>query len=276
MKSAILAGAATFAGAALLVGAVTVQKSQSHEVSQMSAVVARLQSRLEAPQAPARPNVRTDFSEDVATPTRDTSAFVDPQASVIGRVELGERVYVAPFASIRGDEGQPIYLGNDSNVQDGVVIHALETVKQGQQVPGRTYVVEGQPYAVYVGKRVSLAHQALVHGPAWVEDDVFVGMQAMVFKARVGAGSVIEPGAKVIGVTIPPGRFVPAGQTITSQDVANQLPAITPDYPFRGLNEAVVHVNTSLAKGYRNVPSDSAARGADAKKGKGKAEGGGH
>jgi len=34
---------------------------------------------------------------------------------------------VSPMASIRGDEGMPVYIGNDSNVQDGVVIHGLET-----------------------------------------------------------------------------------------------------------------------------------------------------
>jgi carbonic anhydrase/acetyltransferase-like protein (isoleucine patch superfamily) len=38
-----------------------------------------------------------------------------------------------------------------------------------------------------------------------VDDDVFIGMQAMVFKARIGAGCVVEPAAKVIGVTVPAG-----------------------------------------------------------------------
>jgi hypothetical protein len=70
---------------------------------------------------------------------------------------------------------------------------------------------------------------------------------------------VIEPGAKVIGVTVPPHRYVPAGQTVTEQKEADRLPAISDAYPYRSLNDAVVHVNTSLASGYRRA-ADSAAR----------------
>lgn len=62
--------------------------------------------------------------------------------------------------------------------------------------------------------------------------------------------SVIEPGAKVIGVQILPSRYVKTGAVVTDQKVADRLPLITADYPFRGLNKAVVHVNTSLAAGY--------------------------
>jgi carbonic anhydrase/acetyltransferase-like protein (isoleucine patch superfamily) len=95
-----------------------------------------------------------------------------------------------------------------------------------------------------------MAHQSQVHGPAWIEDDVFVGMKALVFKAHIGKGCVIEPAANVIGVTIAPGRYVPAGMTVATQQAADALPAITPDYRFAALNAAVVHVNTSLADGY--------------------------
>jgi carbonic anhydrase/acetyltransferase-like protein (isoleucine patch superfamily) len=171
-------------------------------------------------------------------------------ASVIGDVALGKEVYVAPFASIRGDEGQPISVGEETNVQDGVVIHALETVQGGVPVPDRTVEVNGRPYAVYIGRRVSMAHQSQVHGPARVDDGVFIGMQALVFKSTVGPGSVIEPGAKLVGVNVAGGRYVPAGMVVTDQATADRLPAITPDYAFRSLNDAVIHVNTSFARGY--------------------------
>jgi len=197
-----------------------------------------------------RANVLTDFNATVDLPTVPKSVYIDPKASVIGNVELGERVYVAPFASVRGDEGQPIHIGDDSNIQDGVVLHALETQSEGKNVEGRTYKVGARAYAIYVGERVSMAHQALVHGPARVDDDVFIGMQAMVFKARIGAGCVVEPAAKVIGVTVPAGRYVPAGSVITTQAAADALPAIYDGYPFQNLNEAVVHVNTSFADAY--------------------------
>ncbi len=197
-----------------------------------------------------RRNVRTSFNARVDKARVADSAWLDPSSSVIGDVIIKDNVYIGPFASVRGDEGQPIYIGRDSNIQDGVVLHALETEQDGAPIEGRTHVVNGVAYAVYVGQRVSLAHQSLVHGPAVVEDDVFVGMQAMVFKATVGKGSVIEPGAKVIGVQVPPGRYVSAGRTLTSQAEADRLPVITEGYAFRSLNEAVVHVNTSLAASY--------------------------
>ncbi len=57
-------------------------------------------------------------------------------------MRLGKRVMVAPAASVRGDEGQPIWIGNDVNVQDGVVIHALETHVNGKLI--REAVVEGK------------------------------------------------------------------------------------------------------------------------------------
>jgi carbonic anhydrase len=197
-----------------------------------------------------RPNVHTDFNPDLESPRVDSTAFLDPYSSVIGHVEIGAHVYLGPFSSIRGDEGQPLHIGPESNLQDGVVIHALETVEHGKPKPENEYVVNGKSYAVYIGERVSLAHQSQVHGPAWVEDDVFVGMQALIFRAHIGKGAVIEPGAIIIGVTIPPNRYVSAGKAITDQATADALPMITDSYPFHAIDKAVVHVNHNLAEAY--------------------------
>ncbi|MDI9569265.1 MAG: carbonic anhydrase [Pseudomonadota bacterium] len=195
-------------------------------------------------------NVITDFSGKVSTPVIDPSTYVHPLAAVIGNVTLGKNIMVSPFASIRGDEGQPLFVGDDANVQDGVIIHALETEMNGEPIEKNLNEVNGKKYAVYVGCRVSLAHQVQIHGPAVVLDDSFVGMQSLVFKSVVGRGCVVEPGCLLMGVTIADGRYVPAGSTIKTQEQADALPAITEDYPFRTLNKGVLHVNTALAKGY--------------------------
>ena len=164
---------------------------------------------------------------------------------------------VSPCASVRGDEGSPVYVGDHSNIQDCCVVHALETSEAGHEVSKNVVEVNGQKYAVYIGKHVSMAHQSQVHGPAVVEDHVFVGMQALVFKAKVGKHCVIEPGAKVIGVEIESGRYVPAGRVITKQQEADELPGITDDYAFKSLNKGVVHVNVQLADGYNGkLPSE--------------------
>jgi len=195
----------------------------------------------------------TDFSGKVSEPVIDPSTYVHPLAAVIGNVILGKSIMVSPMASIRGDEGQPLYVGDHSNVQDGVVIHALETELDGKPVEKNLYEVNGRKYAVYVGNRVSLAHQVQIHGPAVVMDDTFVGMQSLVFRSSVGKGCVLEPGVILMGVSVPDGRYVPAGSVIRTQGEADQLPKITDDYPMKSLNKGVVHVNTALAKGYLAV-----------------------
>jgi len=196
-------------------------------------------------------NVVTDFVSKVYDPVIDPSAYVHPLAAVIGHVFLGRNVMVAPGAAVRGDEGQPLHVGDDSNVQDGVVIHALETEHHGKPVETNLYEVNGKKYAVYIGNCVSLAHQVQIHGPAAVLDDTFVGMKVLVFRAFVGKNCVIEPGVILMGgVRIADGRYIPAGSVIRIQAEADKLPAITADYPLKDLNKGVVHVNTSLARSY--------------------------
>lgn len=195
-------------------------------------------------------NVLADFSGKVSDPVIDPTAYVHPLAAVIGNVTIGKHVMVSPTACVRGDEGQPLYVGDQSNVQDGVVIHALETEMNGQAVEKNLMEVNGAKYAVYVGNRVSLAHQVQIHGPAVVLDDTFVGMKALVFRSFVGFGCVIEPGAILMGVTVPNRRYVPVGSVVSTQQQADHLPEITEDYPMKDLNKGVIHVNTNLAKGY--------------------------
>lgn len=197
-----------------------------------------------------RPNVETAFNPTVDKPVIGAGTYVDKLASVIGNVTLGARIFVAPFASVRGDEGQPIVVGDGSNIQDGVVLHALETFDKGKPIEKNLVTVDGKKYAVYIGAGVSLAHQSQVHGPAAIGDHTFVGMQALVFKSTVGKNVVIEPGAKLIGVNVPEGRYVPAGTVLTSQEAADALPKITDAYPFAKLNDGVLEVNEAFADKY--------------------------
>lgn len=195
-------------------------------------------------------NVKTDFSSNVCDPVIGAGTYVHPLAAVIGNVILGKNVMVAPTACVRGDEGQPLHVGDDSNVQDGVIIHALETELDGKPVKKNQVEVNGGRYAVYVGNRVSLAHQVHIHGPAVVMDDTFVGMKVLVFKSSVGKNCVIEPGVILMGVKVTDGRYVPAGSIIKTQAEADALPVITADYPMKDMNKGVLHVNKALAKAY--------------------------
>ncbi len=211
---------------------------------------AAIAKALSGAQAKPRPNVKTTFNEKVGRPKIGEGTYLDPEATVIGNVQLGDEVYVGPNASVRGDEGQPIVIGNGTNIQDGVTMHALETTEEGAKLAKNLVTVGGTEYALYIGNNVSLAHGSMVHGPAAVGDNTFVGMMAFVFKSTIGSKVVIEPGALLIGVTVADGRYVPAGSVITSQAAADALPVITPDYPFAALNDGVLHVNHQLAEAY--------------------------
>ncbi len=172
------------------------------------------------------------------------TTFVHQQASVIGRVVLGDNVHVAAGSSVRADEGGPFFIGADTNIQDGVVIHALKD---------KFVRVGGDEWAVYVGKNVSIAHDALVHGPCFVGDHSFIGFKAVVHDAVIGPRCYIGIGAVVVGVEVPEGRFVPHGEIIDSPEKAQALPPVTDAHSE--FNHDVVEVNRGLAAAYREVRS---------------------
>lgn len=186
-----------------------------------------------------QPNPITSFNPRPIPPMIPPSSTVHHKATIIGPVIMGNNSFIAPNATVRADEGSPMYIGNNSNIQDGAVVHGLKNK------PGETY-------SVVIGNNVSIAHQALVHGPAYIGDNSFIGFQSCIFKANVGKGCVVELGAKVYNCNIPEGRYVPAGQIIDTQEKANQLPQITENYQFKHLNHEVVEVNKELAHGYAN------------------------
>jgi carbonic anhydrase/acetyltransferase-like protein (isoleucine patch superfamily) len=209
-----------------------------------------------------RPNVQTDFNSNVTFPRISKTAYIDPFAVVIGDCQIGKLVAVAPFAVCRGDEGTPIYIGDYSNLQDGVILHALETTAHGKNIDDRRYSAQGSllkandtaafknGFAIYIGNKVSLAHDVMVHGPAYIGNDTFVGMKSMIFNAKLGKRDAIGVSSTITnGVNIADDKFVPPGSIITTQAQADKLPARVGS-PYEKLNGFVLHVNQELAKGY--------------------------
>jgi carbon dioxide concentrating mechanism protein CcmM len=134
---------------------------------------------------------------------------------VIGDVKIGANVLIAPGTSVRADEGTPFFIGSGTNIQDGVVIHGLEQ--------GRVKGDDGQNYSVWIGTNSSITHKALIHGPCYVGDDCFIGFRSTVFNARVGKGCIVMMHVLIQDVEIPPGKYVPSGAVITSQQQADRL-----------------------------------------------------
>ncbi|MDZ8023206.1 MAG: ribulose bisphosphate carboxylase small subunit [Nostoc sp. ChiQUE01a] len=182
----------------------------------------------------------TPWSRNLAEPEIHETAFVHKFSNLIGDVRLGANVIVAPGTTIRADEGTPFYLGENTNVQDGVVIHGLEQ--------GRVVGDDEEKYSVWIGKNACITHMALIHGPAYVGDNSFIGFRSTVFNARVGAGCIVMMHALIQDVEIPAGKYIPSGAIITTQQQADRLPDVQDrDKEFA---HHVVGINQALRAGY--------------------------
>src|SRR4051794_18334663 len=71
-------------------------------------------------------NPQTSLNTNLHYPKIHQQAFLSPFTFVVGDVTIQNNTYVGPFVSIRADEGTPFYIGSDSNLQDGVVLHGLK------------------------------------------------------------------------------------------------------------------------------------------------------
>ncbi len=210
-------------------------------------------------------NVHTTFTEAVILPEIESKAFIHPFAVVIGDCYIGKMVFVAPTAVCRGDEGTPIHVGDNSNLQDGAVLHALKTTSEGKNIDGMRFSSDGQRlngddprfesgYAIWLGERVSLAHGSQVHGPAWVGDDTFIGMEALIFNAKLGNNVSVGVAATVTdGVEIPDNKFVPPGRVIVTQAEADALPDRIGSGAYETINQGVVDVNMQLTEGFDQI-----------------------
>ncbi len=125
-----------------------------------------------------------------AVPRIDPSAWVAPNATIVGNVSIEPHASVFYGAVIRGDRDF-IRVGAGTNVQDNAVLHT----DAGLQLN--------------IGARVSIGHGAILHGCS-IGDDCLVGMGATIMNgAVIGAGSLVAAGALVLEYTsIPPGSLV--------------------------------------------------------------------
>ena len=118
------------------------------------------------------------------------TAFVVPNATVIGDVTIAEESSVWFGAVLRGDINR-IVVGARTNIQDNAVIHLSDD------------------HPALVGELVTIGHSAIVHACA-IDDEVLVGMGAIILDGvEIGARSIIGANALIsVGKKIPPGSLV--------------------------------------------------------------------
>jgi len=129
------------------------------------------------------------YSLGNATPTIHSSAYVHPDAIVIGDVTIGAESSVWPAVVLRGDEGH-IIIGERTSIQDGSVVHTVE------DSPTR------------IGDDCVIGHLVHMEG-CTIESGVLVGSGSIILpRCIVRSGAIVGAGALVTG-----GTEIPAGAT---------------------------------------------------------------
>ena len=155
--------------------------------------------------------------DGVAPDLPEEGAFwVAPDAALIGKVRLQRMASVWFGAVLRGDN-EWIVIGENSNVQDGAVLHTD---------PG---------LELKVGRNCTIGHKAILHG-CEVGDNTLIGMGAVILnRARIGANCLI--GANAL---ITEGKVIPDNSLVMGQ----------PGKIMGELNEETVAGLTRSAEGY--------------------------
>lgn len=158
-------------------------------------------------------------------PDISQATFIAPNATVIGRVELGIGASVWYGAVIRGDV-DVVRIGAYSNVQDGAVLH-------------------GDP-----------------HLPTILEDYVTIGHKAVIHSAHIESGCLIGIGAIILnGVRVGAGSMVGAGAVVNKDVPARSLVVGVPGKIFRPLSEAEAQDLIEHAKKYEQLAQVHAGKG---------------
>jgi phenylacetic acid degradation protein len=164
--------------------------------------------------------VATFYEFEGMRPVVHASAFVHPNATVIGNVVIGRDVYVGPSAALRGDFGG-IVIEDGCNVQETCVIHSF---------PGVTVLLE---------EGAHIGHGAVIHG-AHIGRNVMIGMGAVVMdRATIGAGSIV--GALT---------FVPADMQVPERKVVVGNPARI----VKDVSDAMLEWKTEGTHIYQQLP----------------------
>jgi len=128
----------------------------------------------------------SSYTFDESTPEFTETTFIAPDASLIGKVRIGEYSSVWFNVVLRGDM-EHIRIGDETSFQD---------LSMGHADPG---------FPLIIGNRVTVGHHCVMHG-CEIEDDCLVGMGTILMNGvKVGQGSIVGAGSVVLeGTEVPP------------------------------------------------------------------------
>lgn len=160
------------------------------------------------------------------TPTVDSTAFVAPDAWIIGKVVVGARTSIFFNAVLRGDL-ESITVGNGTNIQEHCLLHTTHGMDP-----------------VTVGDNVTIGHRAIIHG-CTIGSGSLIGMGATILdNARIGENCIIGAHSLVIKGTVIPDRSLVMG---------------TPAKVIRTLNDDELRSIREAAESYQQLGARYAA-----------------
>ena len=138
-------------------------------------------------------------------PVIDPSSFVHKEATIIGNVIIGKKVYIGPGASIRGDWGK-ITIKEGCNVQDNCTIHIF---------PGKDVILE---------ENAHIGHGAIIHG-ANIGRNTLVGMNSVIMDdCNIGDECIIGALCFIKGeMNIPNRKIVVGNPAIIKGEVSDEM-----------------------------------------------------
>ena len=138
-------------------------------------------------------------------PVIDPSSFVHKEATIIGNVIIGKKVYIGPGASIRGDWGK-ITIKDGCNVQDNCTIHIF---------PGKDVILE---------ENAHIGHGAIIHG-ANIGKNTLVGMNSVIMDdCNIGDECIIGALCFIKGeMNIPNRKIVVGNPAIIKGKVSDEM-----------------------------------------------------
>lgn len=156
-------------------------------------------------------NQHTLRTFDGISPRLGARVLIDPTATVIGDVHLGDDSSVWPQATIRGDVHH-IRIGARCSIQDGAVLHVTHAGPH-----------TGEGWPLLIGDDVTIGHHATLHG-CHLGNRILIGLGARIMDGvRIDDGVVVGAGSLV-----PPGKHLQGGQLYVG----------SPARPARALTQA--------------------------------------
>lgn len=140
--------------------------------------------------------------------------YVDPCATLVGDIHLGDDVGIWPMVAARGDVNR-IRIGARSNIQDGAVLHLT---RQSDANP--------DGHSLLIGEDVTVGHKAMLHG-CTIGCRVLVGMGAILLDGAVveddvmiGAGTLVPPGKRLLSGYLYMGNPMRQARPLKEEEIA--------------------------------------------------------